>query len=100
VPEEVLASHGAVSEECASYMAKGARAVIGSDIAVSVTGIAGPGGGTAEKPVGMVCFGIADKSGTYTETKYFRSKSDRSKIRRLTTAHAMMLVIKRLHGEI
>ncbi len=100
VPTEVLRDFGAVSEECAGYMAEGARRTIGADIAVSVTGIAGPGGGTDKKPVGTVCFGVSDERGVYTETKHFSTKNDRSKIRRLTTAHAMMLVIKRLRGDI
>lgn len=100
VPEATLKSVGAVSEECAGFMAEGARRVIGADIAISVTGIAGPGGGTDEKPVGTVCFGIADENGTYVETKHFGGKTDRAKIRRLTTAHAMMLAIRRLRGEI
>lgn len=100
VPEETLQTVGAVSEQCAGYMAVGARSVCGADIAVSVTGIAGPGGGTPEKPVGTVCFGIADANGVYTETKHFNGKNDRAKIRRLTTAHAMMLVIRRLRAEI
>lgn len=100
VPEAVLEAHGAVSVECAAAMAEGARRQLGADIAVSVTGIAGPGGGTDEKPVGTVCFGVSDARGTYTEVKYFSAKSDRSKIRRRTTAHAMMLVTMRLRGEI
>ena len=100
VPAETIGTHGAVSEECAGYMAAGARNVCGADIAVSVTGIAGPGGGTDEKPVGTVCFGIADENGIYTETKHWSGKNDRAKIRRLTTAHAMMLTIRRLRGEI
>lgn len=100
VPEGTISTVGAVSEECAGYMAEGARRVTGADIAVSVTGIAGPGGGSEEKPVGTVCFGVADSEGTYIETKHFNGKNDRAKIRRLTTAHAMMLVIRRLRGEI
>jgi len=100
VSEDTLKNYGAVSEQCAREMAQGARRVCGSDIAVSVTGIAGPGGGSEEKPVGMVCFGVSDENGTYTETKVFRGKNDRAKIRRLTTAHAMMLVIRRLQGKI
>ncbi len=100
VSNDILESFGAVSEECAAEMSRGALECLGVDIAVSVTGIAGPGGGTDEKPVGTVCFGVSDKYGTYTETKRFGGKNDRSKIRRLTTAHAMMLTLRRIHGEI
>ncbi|MBR5252261.1 MAG: competence/damage-inducible protein A [Clostridia bacterium] len=100
VPHEVLVNHGAVSEECAKYMAEGVRRVTGAGISVSVTGIAGPDGGSKEKPVGMVCFGVADAKGTYTETKRFGEKRSRAKIRLLTAMYAMMLVIKRLRGEI
>jgi len=96
VSEEILKTHGAVSEECAAQMAEGARRALGCDIAVSVTGIAGPGGGTAEKPVGTVCFGLADKDGTVTETRHFGAFSDRGRVRRLTVTAAIMKIIDRL----
>ena len=98
VPGEILRTVGAVSEPCAGRMAEGVRRITGADIAVSITGIAGPGGGTAEKPVGTVCFGVADAHGTVTETVHFGYKSDRAKIRRLSVARAMMNVIHRLEG--
>ena len=63
VRRETLAAHGAVSEETAGEMAAGARRALGASIGVSTTGIAGPDGGTPEKPVGTVCFGLASDAG-------------------------------------
>ena len=59
VPEALLQKHGAVSEQCAIAMAEGARAKMGTTLAISVTGIAGPDGGTPDKPVGLVFIGLA-----------------------------------------
>ena len=98
VKSETLAAHGAVSKETAAEMARGVRLALGADVGLATTGIAGPGGGTAEKPVGTVCFGLADDTGTVTETVQFGYKSDRAKIRRLTVARAMMNVIRRLEN--
>ncbi|HWP65116.1 MAG TPA: competence/damage-inducible protein A [Candidatus Limnocylindria bacterium] len=66
VRAETLARHGAVSEETAAEMAVGVRRALGADLGVAVTGIAGPDGGTPEKPVGTVCFGLARAEGTVT----------------------------------
>jgi nicotinamide-nucleotide amidase len=66
VREETLARCGAVSEETAGEMADGVRRALGTDVAVGVTGIAGPTGGTPEKPVGTVCFGLSRADGTVT----------------------------------
>jgi len=64
VPEELIRQHGAVSKEVAQAMASGIRSVAGTDIGLSTTGIAGPTGGTQEKPVGLVWIGYADKAGS------------------------------------
>src|SRR5918992_286407 len=67
VPAEMLLEHGAVSEPVARKMAEGARAVAGADYGLSVTGIAGPEGGTSEKPVGLVFVGLSDARATFAE---------------------------------
>ena len=71
VSGDSLREHGAVSEAVAGQMAEGARIRLGADVAVSTTGVAGPGGGTPSKPVGMVCFGLATTEGVQTCTMNF-----------------------------
>ena len=95
VPAELIATHGAVSEEVAAAMAEGALARFGTDVAVSTTGVAGPGGGTETKPVGTVCFGVALRDRpTVTVTRKF--PGDRERVRSLTTTAALHLVVRAL----
>jgi nicotinamide-nucleotide amidase len=94
VPEATLEQFGAVSEQTAEAMAIGARARTGADYAVSITGIAGPDGGTEEKPVGLVYIAIADAAGvTVTHRKFL---GDRQRIRVFTTQHALDFLRRRL----
>ena len=86
--------HGAVSEETAREMAKGALERSRATIAVSVTGIAGPTGGSDAKPVGMVCFAWATKKGERTGTQRFQG--DRESVRRLSVIHALEGVLETL----
>ena len=81
VPEELLAEHGAVSPQVAEAMATGARAATDADWALSVTGIAGPGGGTEEKPVGLVYFGLASPEGRVKHRRIMGLGGEREAIR-------------------
>ena len=87
VTRETLEKHGAVSSECAEEMACGARRVYGADVAMSVTGIAGPGGGSEGKPVGTVWFGLATKDGVETFRRRF--DGDRAAVRRQTVEEVL-----------
>lgn len=89
-----LETHGAVSSEVAAAMAVGARERFGASIALSVTGIAGPNGGTPEKPVGLVWFGIAGGSGVKARKVQFRG--DRELVQQRATAYALGLLWKRV----
>jgi nicotinamide-nucleotide amidase len=90
VPEALLAAHGAVSAEVAAAMARGARARAGADVAVSTTGIAGPDGGSAEKPVGTVWFGLAGPRGVTTYHRIF--PGDRADVRSASVDFALALL--------
>ena len=94
VPHKVLETVGAVSFETALAMAEGARRVSGSDIAVSVTGIAGPTGGTPEKPVGLVYIAIADKNGS--EYRKLNLDGNRDEVRAQTCNEVFRLIKERI----
>ena len=87
VDSETLAAFGAVSPETAAQMAVGVRNLLKTDLAVSLTGIAGPDGGSEAKPVGLVWFGLATKQGVRTEKAIFRG--DRQGIRQNAVVHAL-----------
>ena len=91
VPPETIAAHGAVSSETTAAMAEGAVARAPVDLAISVTGVAGPGGGSAAKPVGLVIFGLARRDGpTRTERRIF--DGDRSAVREAALQFALGLL--------
>ncbi|MDE1171281.1 MAG: competence/damage-inducible protein A [Verrucomicrobium sp.] len=92
VPEALLAAHGAVSEPVARAMAEGARRASGADLAVSLTGIAGPGGGTPEKPVGTVSIACAGPRGTEALTHHLPGDRETFKQR---AAHAALDLLRR-----
>lgn len=96
VREEVLAKNGAVSPECAAAMADGARRRLNADIAVAVTGIAGPGGGSVEKPVGLVWFGLASATKVSVESKVFAGSRDA--VREASIEHALSLLVLAARG--
>ncbi|MEQ1788917.1 MAG: CinA family protein [Rickettsiales bacterium] len=92
VSAELIEQYGSVSDEVARAMAQGVIAKTGLDIAVSVTGIAGPSGGSAEKPVGLVYIAVASKSKIISEKNIF--SGDRQSIRLSSVAHALNMLQK------
>lgn len=98
VPKEVLDEHGAVSRETAQYMAEGVRKVANTDIGVSITGIAGPTGGTKEKPVGLVYIALSTEGKTVVRET--RLDGDRDKIRELTCKNVLDLIRLEIMGKL
>jgi len=98
VPESLLVQHGAVSAECAAAMAEGARRRLGSSWAVAVTGVAGPGGGTPEKPVGTVHLGLAGEGST--RTRLLQLPGDREQNRRWSVAAALDLLRREMKAPV
>ncbi|MBS3957192.1 MAG: CinA family protein [Clostridiales bacterium] len=98
VPAATLATHGAVSAQVADAMASGVRKRFGVDIAVSITGIAGPEGGSDEKPVGLVWFAVADAAGTDIVSHTFGG--DRHDIRASAARTAIDMLYRRIITDI
>lgn len=96
VSQETLDRHGAVSEATVREMALGARSLLGADLAVSVSGVAGPGGGSAEKPVGTVWIGLADREGT--RARSFHWQGDRRENKAAAALAALEWLVEVLEG--
>ena len=94
VKHETLLAHGAVSEETAREMAEGIRSALGADYGISTTGIAGPSGGTPEKPVGTVYIAVASKSGTRVKRLQLPPMRDREYIRTASATNALALLLE------
>ena len=97
VRHETLISKGAVSEDTACQMAEGVRKALGADIGISTTGVAGPGGGTPEKPVGLIYVGISTGDKTWA-VRILRPRQSRENLRRLASSTAFDLVRRHLEG--
>jgi nicotinamide-nucleotide amidase len=97
VPEQLIAAHGAVSEEVVRAMAEGAIARSRAQVAVAVTGVAGPTGGSPEKPVGLVWFGWSIGGVLSSEQRLF--PGDRAAIRAATVHHALQTLVRQLAAD-
>ena len=95
---DTLRTHGAVSEETVIEMARGARRVFDVDIAVSISGIAGPGGGMPEKPVGLTWFGLSTKGGE--RARHFVWDGDRIRNKHLSSEAALQFIMDYLEGKV
>ena len=96
VPDEVLAAHGAVSAQVALAMAEGVRERLGADLAVGVTGVAGPGGGSEAKPVGLVYVAVAGLGSPVV--RRFHLEGDRTAVRRASAAAAIELLLAQVEA--
>ncbi len=90
VSEETLRAYGAVSRQTAAEMSEGVRRTVGTDVGVGITGIAGPGGGTAEKPVGLVYISVSGHDGTVVQEHHFLGS--RAEIKRQSAEHALSMI--------
>lgn len=97
VSGETLERHGAVSEQTVAEMAMGALVRSHAQLAVAISGIAGPGGGSEQKPVGTVCFAWA-RSGVGAVAERMCFEGDREQVRRQAVAHALQGAVRQIHG--
>jgi nicotinamide-nucleotide amidase len=96
VPPALIEEHGAVSQPVAQAMAEGIRTRTGASMGVGITGIAGPAGGSPEKPVGLVFIGLADERGT--QVREFRFPGNRERVRQWATQMALEMIRRRIRG--
>ena len=97
IDEEILRAHGAVSAECAAAMAEGVKRVAGTDVALSLTGVAGPGGGSEEKPVGTVFIAVVGPGGTTVKRRQFHG--DRLQVQTAAAYAGLELVRRACNGQ-
>ncbi len=98
VPTETLRAHGAVSRETAEAMARGALAKSGVDLTVAITGVAGPGGGSVEKPVGLVHFAAGARDGRFLQREQRFGDIGRSEVRRVSVIEALAMLLELVEG--